>query len=227
MTATHGATDIDRTARGWLRHAWEQGLADEPTPGPAHCGEDRGYLLRSAVPETIEPFISRKPAPGLDEGDTRIVDFVGLDSPAAAALLAELPPRSLELDFSMYPPSTGTMLRVIAENPGTILGDGSVFSPQLPAEAVRLRGLRILDPSLLDVAPDVVPGDLPTWIDDLPEDRYAQYLQDRHWCLSHGVTRPAWVAAVVRYGIHDARRYPHMSLLTDDSGAGIGVRFRW
>lgn len=227
MTTTlHDAVKLDGTKPGWLRRAWAAGLASQQSPGPAHCGEERGFLLHGTIPETLEPFISL-PATGRDDDDLRILHFTELDSGAASSLLQDLPPSSLEQDFSMYAPPTGTMLRVIADNPGVVIGEGSAYSPQLPAEAIRVRGLDILDPSLADVGPDVVPLDLPAWIEDLPQERYAEYLKTRQWCLDHGVTRPAWVTAVGRYGIVGARRFPHMSLMRNESGEAIGVRFQW
>jgi hypothetical protein len=227
MTTLDTAVEIDRTTTGWLRRAWEIGFANQLTPGRAQCGEERGFLLRGTIAETLEPFVSATPAPGLADGDTRILDFERLDGPAAAALLAELPAPALGLDLSIYAPSTGTMLRVVAENPGVVLAEGSVYSPALPVEAIRPRALTILDPALADVAPDVVPGDLPAWIEELPAHDYAAFLSERQHCLDHGTTRPAWLTAVARYRIGDARRHPDPQLVTDPATGLRGVRFAW
>ena len=223
MTTLDDAVEIDRSTPGWLRRAWEAGLAKREWRGPANCGEESGYLLRGDTAEILEPYISPTPAPGLHEGDSHILHFTGLDSAAADALLSALPPSSLELDYSMYAPPAATMLRVVAENPGVVHADGSVYSPQLTAEAVRPRTLRILDPTLTDVEPDVVPGDLPTWIEELPAEEYADYLKDRQTCIDHGTTRPAWLTAAVHYRIDGARGYPDARVLTDPAG----LQFTW
>ncbi len=218
MTTLHDAVEIDRTKPGWLRRAWE--VEQPPWPGG-------GFLLAGRIPEILEPFIKDEPAPGLEEGNLRILDFEGLDSEAAALLLEALPERALELDLSGYAPPAGITLRAIVDHPGVILGGGSVVSPELHGEALQLRELTINDPALLDLPPDVVPAELPEWIGELPEAAYQEYLDAREWCLQHGVTRQAWILAVQRYGIAEARRFPQMRILTDSAGVTSGVWFAW
>lgn len=184
-------------------------------------------LLRGDIPEILEPYISATPAPGVTAGDTRILDFKNLDSPAAAALLAVLPAEALDLDLSIYAPPAGITLRVVAENPGTVVAGGSVISPELPGEALQVRELTIYDPALADVPPDIVPAELPAWIEELPPEDRRAYLDARDSCLEHGTTRQAWITAVVRYNIHEARRFPYTSLITDEETGTRGVWFAW
>ncbi len=212
---------------GWLRHAWEVALADARPPSRPIYGPEPGYLLRRGIAETLEPFISDTPALGTRDSETRILDFERLDSTAAAALLVALPVEALGHDFAMFAPSTNTMLRVVTDNPGVVWADGSVYSPELPVESVRPRGLTILDPSLVGAGPDVQPGELPGWLDELTTSEYAAYLHARQHCIDHGITRPVWLAAMDRYGIDDARKYPYTCLLTHDDGTTQGVHFAW
>lgn len=227
MTAFQSAITFERRAPGWLRRTWEIGLPNQQWPDRTDCSERRGHLLSGTLPETLEPFISPAPPPGVDYDDTRILDFEGLDSACAATLLAALPTGALGHDFAMYAPSSRTMLRVVAEHPGRVTADGTVYSPQLPAESIRPRRLTILDPTLTDVAPDVVPGELPDWTEDLTNDEYVEFLRARQHCIDHGTTRPAWLAAITRYGIDDARRFPYARILTDRGGTVRGVQFSW
>lgn len=225
-------TPVDQTCAasrhpGWLRRAWEIGLANARWPGHPLAGPERGYLLHGTIPETVEPFISSTPPLGRPAGETLILDFERLDSTAAAALLAALPPDALGHDLAIFAPSTATMLRAVADNPGVVWADGSVYSPELPAEAVRPRWLTILDPSLVDVTPDVLADGNPDWLNELPTAEYTEYLEARHYCINHGVTRPAWLTAMTRYGIDDARRYPYAWVLTHPDGTTKGVQFAW
>lgn len=203
------------------------GLANARWPGRSNAGLARGYLLRGTISETVEPFISSTPAIGTHTGETRILDFEHLDSAAGAALLAALPTEALGHDDGMFAPSTATMLHVVADNPGVVWADGSVYSPELPAEAIRPRWLTILDPSLVDVSPDVLAGELPDWLQELTAVEYSEYLEARQHCISHGTTRPAWLGAMTRYGIDDARRYPYSWVLTHADGTARGVQFAW
>lgn len=226
MAPVHARCTLDRNP-GWLRRAWEVGLANAHWPGSSDTGLEHGYLLRGGIPETLEPFISAAPAIGTHAGETRILDFERLDSAGAAALLAALPTGALGHDLAMFAPSTATMLRVVAQNPGVAWAEGSAYSPELPAEAIRPRWLTILDPSLVDVTPDVLAGPLPDWLDELSTSEYAEYLTARQHCITHGITRPAWLTAMTRYGIDDARRYPYAWILTHPDGAIRGVQFAW
>lgn len=221
MTTLHDDVEIDRTQPGWLRRAWQGGLAREQAePGGNRCGI--GFLLRGRIPEVLEPYISTTPS----GYGTRILHFNDLDSPAAVALLDALPESALEQDLSGYAPPASVMLRIVADNPAIRAG-GSVIAPELPGEALQLRELTLLDPELLNGVPDVEPSELPAWIDELTAEDYTEYLEWRRSCLEHGITRQAWIRAVERYGIREARRSPYMRLVTNAETSSQGVWFAW
>ncbi len=202
-------------------------MANKRWPGPAHNGAERGFLLGDDIPETLEPYINARWDPEFEELGTRILAFSRLDAPAAESLLAALPKPALKLDLSGYAPPAAIVLRVVADHPGTVLAGGWLLSPELPGEAIQVRELTILDPTLVDMAPDVTPAELPAWIEELPADDYAAYLDARADCLEHGITRQAWILAVGRYGVTGARRFPYMRIVTDDETGTRGVWFGW
>ena len=129
--------------------------------------------------------------------------------PELAQLLIDLlPPAALSQDYSGWAPAPSSVLRSIIANPGVVVGHGSVTTFSDHNQGINLNLVIIDEPTLWPAAPDIVAGPLPGWIDELSPQDYRDYLAQRQDCLDHGTDRPAWFAAVARFGLTDSRRFP-------------------
>ena len=126
----------------------------------------------------------------------------------ATLLLETMPPAALSRDTSSWAPAAASVLRAIVENPGLVVAHGSVTTTPDYHQGIELNLVVINEPTLWPLAPDVVAGPLPAWIDELSPQDYREYLAERQDCLNHGTTRPAWFAAMNRFGLTDTRRFP-------------------
>lgn len=215
---------------GWLLRAWYRHLEAQDIAGTPRYRRHE-YMCSCGMAEVLEPFVT-VPGQGIAAAsaqrlDERILRFDGVDAPAATALLAMLPEIALEQELSTYAPSARTMLAAVVASGGTVTCGGEVVSPSLPMGGLRIRNLAVRDPKVLDQAPDLVPGSVPEWVDELPEAAARWYLQERRHCLDHALTRQAWTYLSDRYGIDDARMFPATRILLDAEGVRVGVRFLW
>lgn len=213
---------------GWLRRCWEVQLSRARYDDRTDRADRRGYLLDGPAPEVLEPFVDV----GSIRPESPFLTVDGLDATAAAGLLDALPRSALQPDWSTFAPSPATLLRVVAAHPGALTCGGDLVGPLLPAEGLRLLGLTARDVSVADVEPDVLPGALGSWLDELPAVQYAEYLRERQACLEHGRTRQGWASTSARYGIYDARSHPLVETQTDPTGTDhtsgtTHLVFRW
>lgn len=210
---------------GWLGRAWFRHLEAEDLAGTSRLARHE-YMCTSGMAEVLEAFVT--PLEQVDaELEDRILLFDGVDVTAAAALLEVLPEVALEQEYSTYAPSNRRMLTAVVDSGGTVTCGGEVITPALPSGGMRVRRLTVQEADVLDVDPDLVAGELPSWLDELPADAYRRYLRGRQHCLDHGITRQAWMLVSSRYGIDDARMFPATRFLTDHAGNREGVRFQW
>lgn len=211
-------------APGWLRLTWARHLADaDPLPPTRH-----DYMVTTALPDLLEPFVTRSEPTADDDGSYPfLVRFDGVGQATAAALLRELPDVALQRTFSTHAPSPRKLLSAVAGRGGTLTCGGDLASPALLTGGMRLWRLTVHDPTLIDAEPDLLAGELPTWLDSLTPDARAAYLHGRQECLDHGLRRQAWIRVATAYGIGGARRLPDTEVLTDPAGTPTGLRFQW
>ena len=117
---------------------------DPTAPQVTDLGEDRGWLLRTGVPDVVQPFLTRTPT---DDAD--LAAYAGLDAAAAAVLLSRLTDAQLA-DRQNAAPTLGTLLRAAAEHPEDIEVHGYLVGParrdeRLTAEGIDIYGLPDLD----------------------------------------------------------------------------------
>lgn len=207
---------------GWLLRTWSRHVADAEPPPPAR----HAYMCSPTLAATLEPFVI--PPEPLDDAHSHLfLRFDGVDATAATALLRELPAIALQRCYSTYAPSPRKMLTAVARGGGTLTCGGDLASPALATGGIRLWSLTVHDATLLDAEPDLVPGELPTWLDALAPEARLAYLSDREECLDHGARRQAWIRIATRYGIGGARRLPTVETLIGADGEPSGVRFLW
>ncbi|WP_420112156.1 hypothetical protein [Pseudactinotalea sp.] len=209
--------------RAWWRHLEAQDIGGSPRP------RRHEYMCSSGMAEVLEPFVTVPPVGPVPGGrpEERILRFDGVDGAAAATFLERLPETALDQELSTFAPSARTMLTAVMASGGTVTCGGEVISPSLPMGGMRIRSLAVRDPRVLDQAPDVVEGTLPAWVEELPAAAARWYVQERQRCLDHGLTRQAWRYVSHHYAIDDARMFPATRILTDATGARVGVRFVW
>lgn len=219
-------TDIPPTTieTGWLGRAWIRHLEAEEAIAVSRRTRHE-YMCSSGLADVLEPFATLE-GPWAKFGD-RIVHFDGLGADAAAVLLTTLPDEALEQDYSTLAPSARKMLTAVVQGDGAITCGGEVFTPSLPSGGMRIRILTVEEPELLDQEPDLVAGELPAWLEELPAEAYSRYVKDRQHCLDHGVTRQAWMLVSTRHDLDDAHMPPSSAIVTDEAGTHKGVRFQW
>ncbi|GAB2623145.1 hypothetical protein [Pseudactinotalea suaedae] len=210
---------------GWLGRAWFRHLEAEALAGVSRPSRHE-YMCSSGMAEVVEPFV-RPFGDGGADLDDRILPFDGVDGAAAAELLEALPEVALEQEYSSYAPAPRRMLTAVVESGGTVTCGGDLITPALPSGGMRVLSLTVREPDVLDVEPDLVAGELPDWLEELPAAARRRYVGGRQQCVDHGITRQVWMLVSNRYGIDDARMFPRARFLIDDDGARIGVRFQW
>lgn len=126
----------------------------------------------------------------------------GIDGQAARRLLSRLPESTLDNRWN-HSPTLGTFLRSIAKHP-QVKGNARLSDSGELDEHAALSGVIIDDPELVAFTPDTALGPVPAWIEDLDEELQREYRISRELCIRSSVYRQRWLAAQLRYDIHDA-----------------------
>lgn len=125
------------TLRDLYSSQLERIRADPTAPQVTDLGEDRGWLLRAAVPDVVQPFLTRTPA---DDAD--LAAYAGLDATAAAVLLDRLTDAQLA-DRQNDAPTLGSLLKAAAEHPDDVEVHGYVVGPARRDERISAEGIDV------------------------------------------------------------------------------------